>query len=91
MYLHYPSGHVVYRGIKDDISADYLDGREFVWYQITSTTTNMNKTLEFMDVSSSGVIGTLFVIELTQGIILYTNASELIETIESIESVLVAY
>ena len=59
---------MVFRGIPDDTSDDYLEGREFVWYQNTSTTKDMKKTMEFMkDSSSGGLMGTLFVIELTQG------------------------
>lgn len=39
-----------------------------MWYQYTSTTKHMQKTLDFMkDVSSGGLMGTLFIIELTQG------------------------
>ena len=61
----YPNSNVT-RGVKADLKADYLEGREFTWYGFCSTTKSMQVLSNPMFCGDSGK-RTIFAIQLTQG------------------------
>ena len=61
----YPNGNVV-RGVNQDLSAQYPEGREFTWHGFCSTTKSIEVLNDSMFCGSSGK-RTIFQISLTQG------------------------
>jgi hypothetical protein len=55
----------IYRGLRDDVSEDYTEGKNFVWASATSCTRDINVAHNFFSNSNGG--GTLFRIDAYNG------------------------
>jgi hypothetical protein len=62
----YAGGEDVHRGVKADLRADYVKGREFTWHGFCSTTKSLEVLSNPMFLGTSGK-RTIFSISLTQG------------------------